>query len=57
METNDICQRIADIHNTISQSQVTGENILIMADAMVQCRNLIQQLQSEQTQEAEKDGG
>ena len=56
METNNICQQIANIHNTIAQAQVSGENILVLADAMVQCRNLIQNLRAETKNEAEKDG-
>ena len=56
METNNICQQIANIHNTIAQAQVSGESILVLADAMVQCRNLIQSLRVETEKKVEKDG-
>lgn len=53
MELDEICQKIADIHNTISRASVSGESILIVADAMIQCRDLVNDLQNSKK---EKDG-
>ena len=47
MELTEIGERIANIHNTISMATVSGDSVIYLAQAMMDCRKLVNEIQQE----------
>ena len=51
MTRTELIQRIVENHNRIVKVEVSGENTILVAETLIDLRNLVKQLQNEPIEE------